>query len=264
MSDQLDTDQAHHDHHGHAPGHRNRALTRFVFLLVFAVVIAAIAFTGESLGHHHAGAAATISVTGSGTVKGSPDTVSFQVGVQTTAKSAAEALDENNAKMKALEAALEKTGVTKKNLQTSNLDVSENTDNAGNVTGFTAEDDLNVTMHQLKKAGAAIDAAAHAVGNGIQLSGITYSISNQSALLAQARARAIESAHTEAAQLAKGGHTTVGAIVRVTDEENTGGGGIVYPYAQLAAKAATSSSVPLEAGTETINVQVEVVYSLAS
>ena len=164
--------------------------------------------------------------------------------------------------MKALESALLANGVTKKNMQTSGLNIYQNTNNAGKVTGFTAEDDLNVTMHQLKRSGAAIDAAAHAVGNGIQLSGITFSISNHSSLLAAARARAIENAHTAAAQLAKGGGTTVGSIVRVVDQENTGGSGIVYPFRQLAASA--KNAVPIQPGSQSISVQVEVVYSLAS
>ncbi len=114
----------------------------------------------------------------------------------------------------------------------------------------------------LAKAGAAIDAAARAVGNGVQLSGVTFSISNQSKFLASARARAIANAHTEASQIAKGGGTTVGSIVKVTDEENTGSTGIILPYAEFAGAAA--HNVPVEAGSQSVNVQVQVVYSLAS
>ena len=169
---------------------------------------------------------------------------------------------DNNVKTAALEASLLKNGVTKKELQTSDLSIYANTNSHGTVTGFTASDELNVTMHQLSKAGAAIDAATQAAGNGIQLSGVTFSISNQSKYLARARARAIENAHTEASQIAKGGGTSVGSIVKVTDEENTGSSGIVYPIAGFA--AATASNVPIEKGSQSINVQIEVVYSLAN
>jgi hypothetical protein len=263
MSDQLShsDDDTSHTHFAHG-GPRRVPFVRSIFLLVFAVVIAAIAFTGEALGHHRAGSTATISVTGSGTVTGTPNTMSFQIGVQSIAASAAAALDANNVKMKALEASLLKNGIVKKNLQTSGFNIYQNTNNNGAVTGYTAEDDLNVTTHDLNKAGTAIDAAAHVVGNGIQLSGVTFSISNQSHFLAEARAKAMKNALTEATQVAKGGGTTVGRIVRVTDQENNGSTGIVLPYAQVAAKAA--SSVPVETGTQTINVQVSVVYSLAS
>ncbi|MCU1362870.1 MAG: hypothetical protein JWM55_698 [Acidimicrobiaceae bacterium] len=267
MSDHLDASPGPHsgdeqsrtwaDH----DGYRRRVGFRFVFLLVFAVVIAAIAFVGESLGHSHSSSGATISVTGSGTASGEPNTMSFQVGVQTVAVNAKAALEHNNAKMKALEASLLSNGVTKKNLQTTGLNVYQNTNNRGAVTGYTVQDSLNVTTHDLQKAGALLGAAAKSVGNDIQLSGVTFSISNQSAVLAQARAAAMRNAHTEATQIARGGGTTVGHIVRVTDEENTGSG-IVLPFAEAAAK--TASSVPIESGSQSVNVQVKVVYSLAS
>ncbi len=232
------------------------------FLIILVIVIAAVAFIGETLGHSRSSSSATISVTGSGTVTGTPNTMSFQMGVQTIASSAAAALSENNVKTAALEASLLKNGVTKKNLQTSDLNIYANTNSNGTITGFTASDDLNVTTHQLSKAGAAIDAAAHAAGNGVQLSGVTFSISNQSKYLARARARAIQNARTEASQIAKGGGTTLGSIVKVVDEENTGSTGIVLPFTEFASAAA--KSVPVQAGSQSINVQVEVVYSLAS
>lgn len=258
----TDSETTTDHHHEHGPWRGRRGYARLVFLLLFALVIAAIAFTGESLGHHRGAAGATITVTGSGTVHGTPNTVSFQLGVQTVASSAASALDENNVKTKALESALLRHGLTKKDLQTSGLNIYENTGPNGNVTGFTAEDDLTVTSHDIKQSGAAIDAAAHAVGNGIQLSGVTFSISNQSSLLAAARSRAVENAHTAAAQIAKGGGTSVGSIVSVVDEENTGSTGIVYPYPTFA--AAANKNVPIEAGTQAVSVQVKVVYALAS
>lgn len=233
------------------------------FLIVFAILIAAVAFVGETLGHSRSTSAATITVTGSGTVTGVPNTMSFQIGVQTTAASAAAALSQNNVKTTALESSLLSNGVTKKDLQTSGLNIYSNTNASGAITGFTASDELNVTTHQLAKAGAAIDAAARAAGNGVQLSGVTFSISNQSKFLARARARAIENARTEARQIAKGGGTSVGSIVKVTDEENTGSTGIVLPYTEFAT-AGAARNVPVEAGSQSISVQVEVVYALAS
>jgi hypothetical protein len=252
-----------HDQHARPAQRRSSAFpVRMVFLIVFAVIIAAIAFLGETLGHSRSSAAATITVTGSGTVTGTPNTMSFQMGVQTVAASAAAALSENNVRTAALEASLLKNGVTKKNLQTSDLNIYANTNANGVITGFTASDNLNVTTHELSKAGAAIDAAAQAAGNGVQLSGVTFSISNQSKYLASARARAIQNAHTEASQIAKGGGTTVGSIVTVTDEENTGSTGVILPFSEFAGTAA--KSVPVQAGSQSISVQVKVVYSLAS
>jgi uncharacterized protein len=261
VSDHIDTSDE--SPHVHRDVRSRRRSTRLIFLLVFAIVIAAIAFTGVVLGRGKNAAAATITVTGSGTVTGTPNTVSFQIGVSTTASSANAALSENNQKTAALEATLLKNGITKKNLQTSGLNIYDNTNAMGTIISFTAQDNLNVTSHDIAKVGSAIDAAAKSVGNGIQLSGITFSISNQSKYLAAARARAIRNAHTEASQIATGGGTTVGTIVKVTDQENTGSGGVVLPFGEFAS-AGTASRVPVQAGSQSINVQVEVVYSLAS
>jgi hypothetical protein len=119
--------------------------------LVAVLVIIAVGFAGAALKPTSKSASpATISVTGSATVKGTPDTVSFQIGMETVNVNAVTALSMNNQRVKALEAALMKNGVTKKEMQTSGLDVSANTNNVGTVTGFTVDDDLNVTMHDLK------------------------------------------------------------------------------------------------------------------
>jgi uncharacterized protein YggE len=276
VSDQSDStpdrpiDELGHEHgHEHyrrgtwgPNGGRRHFGTRFVALALFAIVIAAIAFTGETLGHSRSSSAATITVTGSGTVTGTPNTMSFQIGVQTTALTAAGALDENNLQVGRLETSLLSNGIVKKNLQTSGLNIYTNTNQRNQITGFTVSDELNVTTHQIKKAGAALDAAAKAVGNGIQLNGVTFSISNQSKLLAAARARAIKNAHTEAVQIAKGAGTTVVAVVKVVDQENSGTTGIVYPVAY--AMNALTSSVPIQRGSQSISVQVQVVYSLSS
>ncbi|MGC2486765.1 MAG: SIMPL domain-containing protein [Acidimicrobiales bacterium] len=240
------------------------AVLRMALLIIFAIVIAAVAFVGETLGHSRSSAgAATITVTGSGTVMGTPDTVSFQIGVSTTAGSAAAALRQNNIKTAGMEKSLLKNGVTKMNLQTTDLNIYDNTNSSGAVTGFTVSDQLTVTMHDISKAGVAIDAASNSAGNGVQFSGVTFSISNQSKYLARARAKAMQNARTEASQIAKGGGTSVGDIVKVTDQENTGSTGIILPYTEFAS-AAAAKTVPIQSGSQSLSVQVTVVYSLAS
>lgn len=232
---------------------------RGVTVLVAVLVVAAVALAGVALGHSQSSPKATITVTGSGTVQGTPDTLNFQVGVNTVASDAATALAENNARVASVESALLGHGVTRKELQTSGLDIYENTNNSGVVTGFTVDDILNVTMHRLSNAGAAIDAAAHAAGNGVQLYGITFSISNQSKLLGAARARAMQNARTEATQVASGGKSSVSAIVRITDQENSSSSNVIYP---LGTAQPSASKVPIQAGSQSITVQVTVVYAL--
>lgn len=232
---------------------------RLIVPTAVVVVVAAVLFR-VAFGRANASASGTISVTGSGTVQGVPDTVSFQIGVQTVATSAASALSANNARVGELEDSLLAHGVKREDMQTSGLNVYANTNNQGAITGFTVTNDVNVTMHHIAVAGAAIDTAVRAVGNDIQLSGISFSISNQSRYLAQARLRAMQDARSAASQVARGGGATLGAIEKITDQENSTP--IVLPYADFRAAQGTASSVPLQAGSQPINVQVAVVYAL--
>jgi uncharacterized protein len=249
-----DTSSAHH-------GPRLNAMNWLVGLVAVLVLIA-VGFAGAALKHTSRAVPNTISVTGTATVKGTPDTVSFQIGMETVNVNAATALSMNNARVMALEDALMKNGVTKKEMQTSGLDISANTNNMGTVTGFTVDDDLNITMHDLSKAGSAIEAAAKAGGNGVELNGITFSISNDSKLLAQARANAMRNAHTEASNIASAGGTKLTGIVKVVDQENQSS---IYPSpVAFSSAAADLKSVPLQSGSESLSVQVSVVYSLAN
>jgi uncharacterized protein YggE len=208
-----------------------------------------------------AGSGAQITVTGMATVQGTPDTVNFQIGVSSRGSTATAALAKNNTEVSNLEAALESHGVTASEMQTSQLDIYTNTNKNGDVTSFAVDDDLDVTMTQVSDAGSALDAAAGAVGNDVTLDGISFSISNTSALLATARAEAMENARTEADQLAAGAGLKLGPIVKVTDEENAQP---TYDFAGDGLAALPAARVPIETGTQPVSVQVSVVYSLQS
>ena len=237
---------------------------RHVALVVLAAVVLAVAITlvSVAVGHSQSGATNTITVIGSGTAKGAPDTLSFQIGVNTSAYSATRALDENSARVTSLENALMAHGVTKSNLQTSGLNIYENTNNQGQVIGFSVNNTLNVVMSKIADAGSAIDAAAHAVGNGIQLNGVSFSISNDSALLATARAKAMQQARTEANQIAGAAHASVGSAVKITDQENSTPVNLYYP--SYFRGLSSGGAVPIQAGTLSVSVQVTVVYALNS
>ena len=262
MSDDNVQGTEHATHHDGERAHRRPRMTGWIVTMVTALILVAVGFAGVAIGTTKGGGrTSTITVTGSGTVRGVPDTINFQIGVSTTNPSATGALDANDAKVRLLEAALAKNGVTKVEMQTSGLNIYQNTNRFGAVTGFTVQDTLSVTMHHIKRAGTAIDAAAHAVGNGVQFDGVSFTITNDSALLRAARVRAIDSAHFAASQIARAGGTHVAGIVKITDNENQSTG--VYS-APLAMGAAFKSSVPIETGSQPINVQVTVVYSLSS
>jgi uncharacterized protein len=232
-----------------------------MWLVVVVVLVAGVAGAGVAIGRSSPSSPGTVTVTGLGKVMGTPDTITVQLGVHTSAPTATGALEENNAKTHALTASLRRHGVAAKDMQTSGLDLYPVTNSSGTVTGFSVDNSLAVTIHRIARAGATIDAAANAVGNGIQLSGVTLSISNDSKLLAAARAKAMGNARTTAAQVAAGGGAHLGAVVRIVDQENTNS--YVYPVFGAASSVPSAlRAVPIEAGSQAISVQVKVVFAL--
>jgi uncharacterized protein YggE len=264
MNDRNEDKDRHDDRHGSGDHEHHRAGPAgpmgLLVWLVAALLLVVVGIAGVQIGRSHNASSSTISVTGEGIVRGTPDTATFNIGVHTSNASASAALAANNQKMQALISALLKNGVKKKEMQTSGLNIYQMTNNTGVVTGFSVDDILNVTMHSVQKSGAAIDAAATAVGNGIQLNGITFSISNQSKLLASARSKAMKNARLAADQLAKAGNARVTGIVRVSAQETQ-----TPPiYYDASGAAVAKTPLPVQTGSEPISVLVSVTYSLAS
>lgn len=247
-------------HHQARRGRRG-AIATLLIVLVASVLVSTISIASVALTRSTSSkSASTITVTGSGTATGTPDTVNFQIGVNTVAKSAVGALSENSARVARLIASLTSDGVAKRDMQTSDLNIYANYDNKGNITGFTASNNLNVTMHTIKNAGAAIDTAARAAGNGVQLNGLSFSISNDSSLLKKARVSAMKNAYLEASQIVAAGGSRIGTIARITDQENVSSPPVIFKT--LAPTASGVATTPLEAGSQSVNVQVTVVYTL--
>jgi uncharacterized protein YggE len=262
------TDQAPEDP-AQQPTRSGRLQTNPVAWLAAAVAVLAlvivgvggVAFGRSTNNTPPVASTATITVTGSGTVQGTPDTCSFSIGVDTVRPTAVLALAANNTRMKAIERVLHDSGIPWSDLQTVNLSIYEQTNSNGVVTGWDVNDTLNVTDHNIARAGAVIDAAAHAAGNGISFGGVSFSLSNKSSLLATARRQAMQNAEAEASQLAAGANASVTGIVKVTDQENTSPSYPPIPF--FGAVANATASVPLRAGHQPVSVTVTVVYSLS-
>ena len=221
-------------------------------LLVLILLVGGLAMIS-----HHA-SRGTVSVTGSATVTAVPDTASFQVGINTNGATPGAALSANNTRIALVQSALLSGGVAKKDIQTSNLSVNPTTNNAGTITGYFATDTLSVTMPNSSKVGTVIDSAVRAGGAGAQLSGISFTLSHNGAALKMARSQALQNALSIAQSLGTTGKFHVGKIKRLTDNESQN-----TPTPIMYGSVATDSmktSVPIQSGTESVNVQVNVVY----
>ncbi len=217
--------------------------------------------TGAPAGEQNAFTNRTITATGSGTVSGTPDTLTVQLGVQTRAATASAALNQNNTAAASLIAKLKSSGVAEKDLRTSSLSVyATYSDNGSTVTGYEVSNMVTATLHDVSKAGALIDAAQSAAGNGIRVDGISFSFADDSSLRAKARADAVKQALTQAKQLADAAGVTVGQVMSISE---SGGSAPMPMYAMpSAAGAADSAATPVLPGSADLTVTVQVVVAI--
>ena len=202
--------------------------------------------------------AVRITVTGTGNVTGTPNQLILDMGVQVNGSSVGSALARANDAVNRVTAALRVDGVAAADIQTSGLSIWPNYPaNSQTPSGYGVSESLTATLNSLGAAGAQIDAAVHAGGDATTVSDISLNLTDTSALLAQARARAVADATVKAAQYAKALGEPLGPVVSITDQTSTQ----PFPVNFAAAAAAPKASVPISPGTQQLSVSITVVFA---
>ncbi|MFN8028316.1 MAG: SIMPL domain-containing protein [Acidimicrobiia bacterium] len=224
-----------------------------------AVVTAAVAMVGL-VGVAPAGAATrerTITVVGVGKVKGTPDVADLSIGVEAHANTAVEALQTVSDRAQKVIDVLHDAGVDDADIQTNGLTVGPTYDDQNHIDGYQASNSVVARIRDLSKAGQIVDAAAAKAGDNLRVDGITFSIDDDSDLLAQARVKAIKRARAQAGQLADAAGVSVGDVLTIDEQTQYS----PLPY-YSAADAAGSSASPVSPGTETLSVTATVVFAI--
>jgi uncharacterized protein len=212
-----------------------------------------------------AGAAglATVSVSGHGQVNVPPDTASVTIGVDIIKPTLTEAQSEAATQASSVIEALKGAGIAPEDIQTSffsvNLlrDYSENADPTL-ITGFEVINQLQVTVRDTDSLGDLLDAAVNAGANSIY--GVTFYVDDQTAAASEARVMAVEDARTKAEELATAAGMSLGPVVAIAE----GTVPVISPmYARGGAgMAMDAAATPVEAGSTTVAVDVQVTYEL--
>jgi uncharacterized protein YggE len=203
----------------------------------------------------------TITVAANGTSSGRPDTAIVQLGVQTQAAKANDALEKASAKAQQLLDALKISGVKAEDITTTNVSLYPQTTSDGRtITGYQASNTVMAKIRDVGRAGAIIDAAARVVGDEITLQGVSFAIDDTGALRAEARKDAVGKAKAQAEQLASASGGKVGQVLSLS-EGVTAPTPVPYPVEAAAGRDA-AASVPIEPGKQELDVSVTVVYEL--
>jgi uncharacterized protein YggE len=203
-----------------------------------------------------------ITVTGTGKVTGTPDTLRISLTVSATSPDVDTALSQANTSAKAVQVALLAKGVATKDLQTSNVSIQPSYTSKGQPNGYVVTESLTAALRDLTKAGTTISAAVSAGGDAVRIDGVSFSLEDTSGLIAGARTGAVDDAKAKAEQYAKAAGKSLGEVQSISEIVSTPNP--VYADRGLAnAAAAGSTAVPVQAGSQDVTVQVTVVYAMA-
>ncbi len=203
-----------------------------------------------------------VTVTGSGIVYVVPDLAYINVGVRSQGDTVAEAMQANNVQAKAIKDTLVAQGVAEGDIQTSSFNVypQSDYDYQGTITRtyYSVENNVYVTVRDLDALGPILDAVAASGANTIY--GISFDVTDKTEAQSSARKIAVESAMSQAKELADAAGVGVGEILSISSSYSYptyysgygmgGGGGAEYAV-----------SVPIAAGQ--IQVSADVTISMA-
>lgn len=204
-----------------------------------------------------------ISVQGEGEVKTKPDVATVSTGVTSEAPTAQDALNRNNAAMAAVIAAIKAAGVAEDDIQTSDFSVSPQypvlqPGQAPRISGYQVSNQVTVRVKDLAKLGATLDALVRAGSN--QINGIQFGIDDPKSVLDEARKKAVADAKARAEIYAAAAGVSVGSVVQISETS-----AVIPPqpmYRMRAMSAVAESSVPIQAGQQTVTSNVSVTFEL--
>jgi uncharacterized protein len=199
----------------------------------------------------------SIRVTGNAKISAQPDRVQIDIGVSTRAPKSQDAASQNARAADAVLAAVKGAAGSSATLKTINYSLNPEYQyhpNGGEptLTGYTAANTVQVTLDDLTRISAVLDAATHAGANQVQ--GIRFTLKDEEQVRMQALRAAAQRARAEAEVLASALNLR---IDRVLQAEEAGGAVPVFqPAPRMMAAAAPAAATPVEAGTLDVNAAV--------
>jgi uncharacterized protein len=206
-----------------------------------------------------------ISVCGHGTANTNPNQAEIAVGVQASASTAEAARGQAARAMNAVLAALASQGVARADIQTDYFAIEpEYSYGSGSpyVTGYSASNNVTVTIHAVDKTGIIVDAVTQAGGNNVVVTGIQFSTGDPAQTLAQAQQNALDNAYQQAKKAASAAGVTLGAPLSI-QLDGCGGTSSIEAAASVSGRSSSNPTTPIAPGQVEVTADVEVVYAIA-
>ncbi len=210
------------------------------------------------------GASATdryISVNATGSVKVVPDCVRLNASVSFLAVASSDALTNSSASASKLREILTSSGVESKYVKATSLTVFPEytyvADKGSVLSGYRASQSFEIIIRNAKTAGAIVDSVVAAVGNSLNIDGVTPFVYDPTASSLAARTEAVKRAKAKAVSYAKLLSVKLGKITYL--EESSGAS--PYPVVMAMAKS-DAGSTQVDLGQQDVSITLNTRWSV--
>ena len=241
--------------------HRDMVRVRTITSIVWAVVVGAGVLVNPVGGQTMTGAVegGRIVVSAVGEVTVTPDKARVQLGVETRARTAALAAQENARKQTAVLKAIQGVGVKATQITTMGYGVNpvqrwDDKLQRTVIEGYEVHNLVSVETEVLDQVGGIIDGALAAGAN--RVAGLDFLVKDASAAEDKALALGVERARRQAEVAAQAAGGAVVGLVEVQVNPDEVGERPPMAMARMAMDSAEGAPTPVSAGTQTVRVRV--------
>ena len=203
----------------------------------------------------------TITVTGRGVAEAEPDKASIVVSVVTQEWVAKTAADRNAEIMTRVRDALVASGVNANDITTTNYSIYRQESWEGgrqSIGRYRVRNEMKIVVHDIALASDVIDTAISAGAN--ELTSLTFTVADDTALVREARTLAVRQAQETASLLAGASGCKIGEAITIAEE--SGAGGISAGYYDAPAAVRTKIATPISSGKIEVSSTVTITYAL--
>ncbi len=248
---------------------QNETFKKILFVCLALLALSGAAYAGVMAYQAVLGQPATISVSGQGKVKYTPDIADVDVSLISKGVDPAKVQQDNDAKMTQIVSYLKGQGIKDEDIKTTSYSLypeyqqGPNVTNTSVIVGYTLNQGVEFRARDISKVGTIVGGLSQAGANSV--GGISFSLSDEKleALTVQAKQQGIQKAEAELASMKSALGFRSAKLVSV-------GTSVMYPqpyqasYKTLGMGGADASSVPapIQAGTGEVTVPVSMTYEI--
>lgn len=209
----------------------------------------------------------TLRMSGTAEIAARPDRAAITSGVVTQAETAREALDLNSAAIARVISAIKEAGIEDRDIATSGFSIEpryhypsgrDNDVGPPRLVGYQVSNQVSVRVRDLDRLGPVLDRVVTAGANRVD--GIHFEVSDADKRLDEARAAAVQDARRKAEIYAEAAGVQLRRIVSLS--ESTLGHQPPRPLMARSMAMDSVEAVPVEAGEQTLTVQVDITWEI--